>query len=213
MSEVFVPRENILDDLLKVGEDKPLGYLEVGYMRLALNAIDTSIWDFFRKLDANGKKVKVFPPRYRDNLVLEKIWIELPRYREEFGPLQDMQVLPGCVAEIYTSDIDRFEGVRNFLESFTSLSIEEILSPDSELAEFQSVYVYDPESLAKLLKENEHLLRNYGWPTNPNEFVNYVYLIHADQKTPLFDLIANAFGDKSNPGRTDVEGDYVEDDE
>lgn len=59
-------------------------------------------------------------------------------------------------------------------------------------------------SLAPFLKERKEVLDAHGWPSAPTEFVEFV---RSDRivppKTELFDLISDAYGDKTNPGRRD----------
>lgn len=92
------------------------------------------------------------------------------------------------------------------MEDFVSLRNDEIVSDTQNGRDYQLVYVYDPVSLRDLLNNNKDLLEANGWPTDPNKFVNYVCLITAKSKSALFDLVADAFGDKTNTGRTDVNG-------
>lgn len=59
------------------------------------------------------------------------------------------------------------------------------------------LYVYDENSLKLLLDKNRTILENAGWPTNPESFVRHLKNI-VGYGTDLFDLIADAFGDKTN---------------
>lgn len=66
-----------------------------------------------------------------------------------------------------------------------------------------ALFAYDEESLKKFLEEKAAILKKAGWPTNPESFIRHLR-ISADKKTDLFDLIADAFGDKTNPGRKNL---------
>ena len=66
------------------------------------------------------------------------------------------------------------------------------------------VYVWHEPSLARLLKANAATLVAAGWPTTPEAFVQHHHRVDAPNRTPLWDLVAAAYGDFTNPGRTDV---------
>ncbi len=67
-----------------------------------------------------------------------------------------------------------------------------------------ALYAWHEPSLKYLLDQNATTLAEAGWPQEPWEFVNCVSSHTAPAKTKLFDLIADAYGDKTNPGRTDA---------
>lgn len=66
------------------------------------------------------------------------------------------------------------------------------------------VYAWHPEALGALLRANALVLRRAGWPVRAGAFVKRVRKKRVRPKTPLYDLVADAYGDKTNPGRTDV---------
>jgi hypothetical protein len=65
------------------------------------------------------------------------------------------------------------------------------------------MYLYHPSALETLLKKNAHILEAADWPTDPEEFIRRMTVEYAPIGTPLYDLIADAFGDKDNPCRSD----------
>ena len=65
-----------------------------------------------------------------------------------------------------------------------------------------SLYVYHEPSLKKLLDDNRQTLIDADWPTDCVGFIKKVNIDHVPAKTKLFDLVADAFGDKMNSGRT-----------
>lgn len=65
-------------------------------------------------------------------------------------------------------------------------------------------YVYHVQGLGALLWRGKRMLEFAGWPSEPVEFVNHARAHHAPIQTTLYDLVADAYGDKLNPGRTDV---------
>ncbi len=68
-----------------------------------------------------------------------------------------------------------------------------------------TLYVYDEEKLGLLLEDHSALLDSIGWPQEPEEFIKAMAGHWADVKTPLYDLIADCFGNKEDYGRTDVD--------
>ncbi|EKD63133.1 MAG: hypothetical protein ACD_51C00333G0004 [uncultured bacterium] len=75
-----------------------------------------------------------------------------------------------------------------------------ILSSDQSGVFNGAFYVYDECALAKLLIENQKILEAQGWPIEPEAFV--CYLKYEAPTQDIFNLIADAFGDKDNPLRT-----------
>ncbi len=74
-------------------------------------------------------------------------------------------------------------------------------APDSE-----TIFVYHNKALRELLNRNQQVLKIAGWPTEPAEFIQWVSNRDRDPnkvvpiRTPLYSVIADAFGDKSNGG-------------
>ena len=67
-----------------------------------------------------------------------------------------------------------------------------------------ALFAFDEEALRRFLEEGAAILKKAGWPTNPESFVRHLRM-PAGPKTDLFDLIADVFGDKINPGRRQVQ--------
>ena len=63
------------------------------------------------------------------------------------------------------------------------------------------LYFYDPISLQELLDKKKTILEAANWPTSSKEFVDYSSNNKAPQETDLFDVVADAFADYTNPGR------------
>ena len=76
---------------------------------------------------------------------------------------------------------------------------------DSRISDDGWLFVADLDSLRKLLEKNASLLNEHGWSGDPIEFIKRITTNSgsASSKTKLFDLIADAYGDTNNPGRTD----------
>lgn len=63
--------------------------------------------------------------------------------------------------------------------------------------------VADENALGQLLNARSDVLEKYNWPKEPEAFMRKVCGVFAPEKTPLYDLIADAFADYTNPYRTD----------
>ena len=63
-----------------------------------------------------------------------------------------------------------------------------------------ALYAYDENALQELLTTHQELLKKEGWPSENEPFIRHL-IVHADRKTDLFNLIADAFNDRTNPGR------------
>lgn len=66
-----------------------------------------------------------------------------------------------------------------------------------------AVYVYDLNMLKEILERNKSILEEHNWPTEPESFIKNLKR-QAPSNTKLFDIIADAFGDKNNSGRTNM---------
>lgn len=69
------------------------------------------------------------------------------------------------------------------------------------VTESGALYCYDEEALRQFLEKNREILESEGWPIDPELFVRYSIQFHANGKTDLFDVIADAYDDKKNPHR------------
>lgn len=84
---------------------------------------------------------------------------------------------------------------------FLAIIFEEKESPATGAA----LYVADTQALEALLEKHKGILEENGWPQEPEAFIRKVNIDWSTpSKTPLFDLIADAFADYTNPYRTDV---------
>ena len=66
-----------------------------------------------------------------------------------------------------------------------------------------ALYAYDRRSLQILLDRNLKVLNEAGWPNQADDFVVQVATTCVEQPH-LFDLVADAFADYQNPGRTNT---------
>ena len=67
-----------------------------------------------------------------------------------------------------------------------------------------ALYAYDEAALQKFLEDRVEILSAQSWPVTAEGFIRRIAIDWALEKTPLFDLIADAFNNKSHPGRCDV---------
>lgn len=66
------------------------------------------------------------------------------------------------------------------------------------------VYAWRGPALRGVLRRHARVLKTSGLSTDPKEFVPRHRVVRAPVQTPLYDAIADAYGDTTNPGRTDV---------
>lgn len=67
--------------------------------------------------------------------------------------------------------------------------------------EIPALFVWDEEVLQELLDAHKIVLEDADWPTNAQGFVERVVVEYAPERTKLFDLIADAYGDYRSPLR------------
>lgn len=79
-----------------------------------------------------------------------------------------------------------------------------IVNADESWVSSGALFVWDDASLSHFLKTRQNILRDVHWPETTVEFVRHVACHLVPQKTPLFDLVADAFDDPLNAGRTDM---------
>ncbi len=111
------------------------------------------------------------------------------------GPNKPVGYLPIDTLEELGIDVN---GLVQELEgkSLTVRKQRNSIYPDSNIC----LFVYDFKALKSLLESNKRILDKYNWPSDPDAFVGFLKFIA--EKGELFDLVADAFGDKTNPGRT-----------
>ena len=66
------------------------------------------------------------------------------------------------------------------------------------------VYMWDVPAMRHLLRERCDVLRAADWPEESADFVRRLSTDQIEPLTVLFDLAADAYGDRTGPGRTDV---------
>lgn len=64
-----------------------------------------------------------------------------------------------------------------------------------------ALVVWDEDALQSLLDKNQETLMASKWPTDANEFAEYIMQHSAPAYTVLFDVVADAFADYRSPGR------------
>jgi hypothetical protein len=67
-----------------------------------------------------------------------------------------------------------------------------------------ALFVADPVTLTKLLEKNKNTIKAFGWSSNPHTFLEEIATRQAPRKTKLFDVVADAFADPENQGRTNI---------
>jgi hypothetical protein len=71
------------------------------------------------------------------------------------------------------------------------------------------IYAWHGPSLRRVLARHRVVLEAAGLSTDPKTFVPAHRGVRAPVKTALFDAFADAYGDTSNPGRTDLDLDPI----
>jgi hypothetical protein len=66
------------------------------------------------------------------------------------------------------------------------------------------LYVWKVDALERVLTKHAKTLITNGWPTDPRLFVQWLRDHIARPGSPLWDAIADCYGDLTNPGRTDI---------
>jgi hypothetical protein len=116
------------------------------------------------------------------------------------GPSKPLGYLP--LDSITYDCAMRVQDLKKELED-SGLKVLELRAPDTEI-ESGALYAYDDQALRDLLMRNRDILAAENWPTEPEAFILKLKT-WIDTKTPLYDIIADAFGDTTNPGRTNPE--------
>jgi len=70
---------------------------------------------------------------------------------------------------------------------------------ESRIAYHGALFAYDENALQQLLDDHRDILEKAGWPSDSEAFVDLLRIrVSNDDNAPLFNLIADAFGDKKN---------------
>ena len=96
-------------------------------------------------------------------------------------------------------DNDSLQGVLCILV-LKGLTVVSVPEGECTVAE-GALWVWDHKALGRLLWANQGMLYREKWPVDADAFARRVMVDHAERFTPLFTLIADAFGDKKNFGR------------
>lgn len=113
------------------------------------------------------------------------------------GPHKPLGYLPSPYIEELGSSV---ESMRQECEAKGLCTWES--HPETSNDFYGALYVYDAQVLQQLLDRKKSVLIEAGWPLVAEAFVIEASRRGAAAYTPLFDLIADAFGDEWNPGRT-----------
>ena len=58
-----------------------------------------------------------------------------------------------------------------------------------------AVYAFNRRYLSKILKDNQTILSEHGWPATPVDFIRRIAAEWVDEESPLMPVIRKAFGD------------------
>ena len=96
------------------------------------------------------------------------------------------------------------------LTTFTVTKLPIIATDTPKIIDHKTVLcTFDPKALGVFLSfpERQAILEAANWPTEPEAFARKVMAQDPSvpSPTPFFDLVADAFADKTNPGRLKTE--------
>jgi hypothetical protein len=57
-----------------------------------------------------------------------------------------------------------------------------------------AVYAFDCHHLSKILKDNQIILSEHGWPATPVDFIRRIAAEWVDEESPVMPVIRRAFG-------------------
>jgi hypothetical protein len=58
-----------------------------------------------------------------------------------------------------------------------------------------AVYAFNCHYLSKILKDNQTILSEHGWPSTPIDFIRRIAAEWVDEESPIMPVIRKAFGD------------------
>lgn len=141
-----------------------------------------------KKFEIHEPEKKKFVVHNMGEVVMSDIYL--------VGPAKPMGYLPLRALEEH-SDRDEEELVRHLEERGL-----EVWFATGGTWMGPSLWVFHRKSLQALLDNRKDVLVKYGWPIRADEFIRKVASEYAEPQD-LFDLIADAFGDKLHPDRSD----------
>jgi len=98
--------------------------------------------------------------------------------------------------------VEMFHSVAELLEARGNKAM--IIGPSDSHFNFPVLFTWNEQYLQELIDKNADVIKAAGWSTTPEAFVKRVANESVESSSELFDLVADAFGDKKNPGRTDI---------
>lgn len=114
------------------------------------------------------------------------------------GPLKPMGYVP-----LITLTELCMRGVDEFAEELRDEGKLTYLAPDEErcIVKTGALYAWDEIALSGLLTANRTILGSNGWPVRHRDFVKRVSYARARPFTDLYNVVADAFGDKTDKKR------------
>lgn len=135
----------------------------------------------------------IFSPKRNNEAEQEKIKLLNDLY--QVGPQKPLGYLPiDTLIDICKVNPEHLEQeLQN--KGLKTLKLNE---KESNVAYHGALFTYDENALQKLLNEHHDVLEQAGWPSDSESFVRNLRIRVSNDNTPLFNLIADAFGDKKN---------------
>lgn len=118
---------------------------------------------------------------------------------ERVGPHKPVGYMPLKFLEL------RGHSISELQKMFEAKGLKTCVLPPTDSGTYSgALYVYDEQALSKHLEHSKAILAEAGWPTDVESFIRDVDSVIAPTKTALFDVVADAFADTKNQGRTNV---------
>ena len=99
-------------------------------------------------------------------------------------PIKTIETVIGITIQVYASLIEK------------SGNKAAIFGPGDCSINSGAVYAYSCKYLTALLKKNEGVLMDHGWPVTAADFIRRMATEWLDEETPIMPVIRRAFGDE-----------------
>lgn len=98
------------------------------------------------------------------------------------------------------------QAVADVARELRATGLQALVLPEKDCQFYTgALFVWQAQALQAVLDRHAATLGDAGWPATAEAFIRHIARHWAPEKTALYDAVADAFGDKANPCRTDVE--------
>lgn len=100
--------------------------------------------------------------------------------------------------------LDEVEDPRGLMERLESRGLTVVVLGEGDChVRSGAMLAYERLTLSTLLASRRDVLEHYGWPSDPDLFARHQMTHSAPYRSALYDLVADAYGDYTNPFRSD----------